>query len=138
MKPTLSLISRIHEGGNRIILEMLNENSMSGLVPSHGDILVILYKYGKMSMKDIAKRINRTKATVTVLVNKLEKHGYVKREKSSEDSRLTYICLTSKGEDFKEIFLNISTELNNRLYQNFSEEETEILDKPLQKMVQNI
>ena len=107
MNEMLSLVSKIHEKGNRFIIEELKNNGAEGLVPSHGDILFCLYKNGKMTMKDIANCIHRTKPTVTVLVDKLEKLGYLKREPSDEDNRCTYIVLTKKGEDFKVIFEKI-------------------------------
>ncbi len=135
MKNTLSLISKIKEKGNRFIIEELNKNGIKGLVPSHGDILAVLYKYDKSTMKDIADEIHRTKPTVTVLVDKLEKLGFVKREKSSEDNRITYITLTSKGESFKKIFEKISCELNQMLHKNLTQEENTLLEKLLEKMI---
>ena len=129
----LSLVSRIHEKGNRFIIEELKNNGAEGLVPSHGDILVCLYKNSKMTMKDIANCIHRTKPTVTVLVDKLEKLGYLKRELSDKDNRCTYIVLTQKGEDFKVIFEKISEELNKMLYKNLSIEESELIEKLLRK-----
>lgn len=134
MSAILSLISKIHEKGNRFIIEELKNNGATGLVPSHGDILFCLYKNGKMKMKDIATTIHRTKPTVTVLVNKLEKLGYLKREASDEDSRYTYITLTKQGEDFKTVFEKISNELNQMLYQNLTDKETEILENLLRKI----
>lgn len=135
MKQTLSLISRIKEKGNRFIIEQLKANGIEELVPSHGDILAVLFKYEKSTMKDIADKIHRTKPTVTVLVDKLEKLGFVKREKSNEDSRITYIVLTETGKGFKALFENISEELNNILYKNLTDEEAEMLDKLLKKML---
>ena len=135
MKEMLSLVSKIHEKGNRFIIEKLKNNGAEGLAPSHGDILVCLYKNGKMTMKDIANCIHRTKPTVTVLVDKLEKLGYLKREASVEDSRSTNIVLTQKGEDFKVIFEKISKELNKMLYKNLSPEESELIEKLLKKIL---
>ena len=135
MKEMLSLVSKIHEQGNRFIIEELKNNGAEGLAPSHGDILVCLYKNGKMTMKDIANCIHRTKPTVTVLVDKLEKLGYLKREASEEDSRFTNIVLTQKGEDFKVIFEKISKELNKMLYKNLSPEESELIEKLLKKIL---
>ena len=134
MKELLSLVSKIHEKGNRFIVEELKNNGAEGLVPSHGDILVCLYKNGKMTMKDIANSIHRTKPTVTVLVDKLEKLGYIKREASDEDNRSTNIVLTQKGEGFKVIFEKISNELNKMLYKNLSAEESELIEKLLRKV----
>lgn len=134
MSAILFLISKIHEKGNRFIIEALKNNGAEGLVPSHGDILVCLYKNGKMTMKDIADCIHRTKPTVTVLVDKLEKLGYLKREASDKDSRCTYIVLTQKGEDFKATFEKISNDLNEMLNKNLSENEVKLLEELLQKI----
>ncbi len=134
MSAILSLISKIHEKGNRFIIEELKNNGVEGLVPSHGDILVCLYKNNKMTMKDIANCIHRTKPTVTVLVDKLEKLGYLKREASDKDSRSTYVILTQKGEDFKATFDQISNNLNKMLNKNLSENEVKLLEELLKKM----
>ena len=116
------------------IVEELKKNGAKGLVPSHGDILVCLYNQDKMTMKDIADKIHRTRPTVTVLVDKLEKLGYLKREVSSEDSRYTYICLTKQGLDFKPIFEQISNDLTDMLYKNLSDSEADILEELLRKV----
>ena len=134
MRNFLSLISKIHEKGNCFIIEELKKNGVEGLVPSHGDILICLYEQDKMTMKDIADKIHRTRPTVTVLVDKLEKLGYLKREISKEDNRYTYIVLTQKGQDFKPIFEKISEDLNNMLYKNLSREESDILENLLKKI----
>lgn len=134
MSAILSLISKIHEKGNRFIIEELKNNGVEELVPSHGDILVCLYKNNKMTMKDIANCIHRTKPTVTVLVDKLEKLGYLKRAASDKDSRSTYVILTQKGEDFKATFDQISNNLNKMLNKNLSENEVKLLEELLKKM----
>lgn len=134
MRNLLALVSKIHEKGNRFIIEQLKKNGADGLVPSHGDILVCLYEQDKMTMKDIADKIHRTRPTVTVLVDKLEKLGYIKREISQEDSRYTYIVLTKKGKDFKHVFEKISNKLNDMLYKNLSKDESDILENLLQKI----
>ena len=134
MRNFLSLISKIHDKGNRLIIEELKRNGADGLVPSHGDILVCLYQNDKMTMKEIADKINRTRPTVTVLVDKLEKLGYSQRQISQEDSRYTYIVLTKKGKDFKPVFEKISNKLNDMLYKNLSKDESDILENLLQKI----
>ena len=134
MKNLLSLISKIHEKGNHFIIAELKRNGVKGLVPSHGDILVCLYEQNKMTMKDISDKIHRTRPTVTVLVDKLEKLGYVQREASKEDNRYTYIVLTKKGLDFKPLFEKISNELNDMLYKNLSDSEADTLEKLLDKI----
>ena len=135
---TISLISRIRENANKFICKELETSGITGIVPSHGDIMAVLFKSHKCTMKELAANIRRTKATLTVLVDKLEKIGYVKREKSSQDSRVTYITLTKKGLDLKPVFEDISKKLNNLVFTNISEKEGETLHKILEKINKNL
>ena len=88
-----------------------------------------------MTMKDISDKIHRTRPTVTVLVDKLEKLGYVKREVSKQDNRYTYILLTKKGLNFKPVFEKISNGLNDMLYKNLSDSEAAIIEKLIEKIL---
>lgn len=136
MNTTLSLISKVREMGNNLILQRLKDAGYADLSPSHGDILVILYQNENLTMKNISDKIRRTKATVTVLIDKLEKQGLVKREKSQEDSRVTNIVLTKKGEELKPIFIDISDELNRFLHKNLSKDEAKELNRILRKIIE--
>ena len=73
LKKAYLTIAKIHEYADRFIIQELKKNNITGLVPSHGEILLWLYQNDKMTMKNIADKIHRSKSTVTVLVNKLEK-----------------------------------------------------------------
>lgn len=137
-KNSLSMISRIRESANRFIMERLAQNGIEGLVPSHGDILAVLYRGEDVTMKDIADKIRRSKPTVTVLTDKLERFGFVYREKSRNDSRITYIRLTEQGKRFEPVFGKISKELNELLCQGFTAEETDTLGALLKKMENNL
>ncbi|MCM1565378.1 MAG: MarR family transcriptional regulator [Dehalobacter sp.] len=129
----LSLISRIREKANRFIVRELENHGITGIVPSHGDILVILFHGEKYTMKELADRINRSKPTVTVLIDKLVEYGYVEREKSCTDSRVTYIKLTGKGIELKPIFDDISKKLDTLIYGDFTGGEPEVFEKLLHK-----
>ena len=138
MNKILSLVSKISSAGNSFISSKLREYNYANLVPSHGDILVVLYKHKKVSMQEIKKKIGRTKATVTVLIDKLQNMGFVKRERSVFDNRVTYISLAEKGIKFKAVFDIISKQLNNTLYKNLTQEELAQLDGLLEKILKNI
>lgn len=136
-KNFISLISRIKEKANRILIQELEAKGIKGIVSSHCDIMVVLFDSEKCSMKELAKKIHRTKATLTVLVDKLISLNLIEREKSIEDSRVTYIKLTRKGVKFKPVFQNISEELNTIVYKGFSEDELNTMELNLEKINQN-
>ena len=134
---SLSKIGKIREKANKFIITRLEEEGITGIVPSHGDIMAVLFKYEKCTMKEIGEKINRTKATITVLVDKLISLGLIKKEKSPNDNRVTFVSLTEKGKQFKPIFETISKEINNILYNNLTKEESETLETLLEKVFNN-
>jgi DNA-binding MarR family transcriptional regulator len=127
----IALISRIREKANRLIVSELEDHGIKGIVPSHGDILNVLFAEKRCTMNELARKIHRTKPNVTVLIEKLVEVGYVRKEKSSVDNRVTYITLTDKGESLRPVFLSISAKLNKVLYGRLSSEEAESLEKML-------
>ncbi len=134
-KTAVSLIGRIRDSANRLIISELEKHGVEGIVPSHGDILACLYQNGPVPMKDLAGYIHRTKPTVTVLVNKLVELGYVTREKDGGDNRITYTKLTEKGVALQPVFNEVSTRLNEVVYGGLTELEGENFEKILGKIL---
>ena len=135
---SISLISRIRQKSSKFITDKLAENGIKGVVPSHGDIMAVLFSVEKCTMKELANRIRRTKSTLTILVDKLVTLGLIEKEKSHEDSRITYIKLTDKGFAFKPVFEKISKELNSKVYNGFTDEEADAVEHLLEKISNNL
>ena len=87
---------------------------------------------------EFAKRINRDKSTVTVLIKKLIELGYVEKIKDPNDSRVTLVKLTKQGWEFKQDFEEISNTLLENVYKNFSTQEKEVIIYELEKMLNNL
>ena len=110
---------------------------MKGIGPTHGDILWAILSSGELSMKNLAEIIHRDKSTVTALVNKLIKFGYVKKRSDVNDSRVTLISLTPKGLELKDDVIEISIALREKAYQGLTEKDKTVLMKLLDKIYQN-
>ena len=134
----IALMSRIREQANKLIVRELRQRGVEGIVPSHGEIMVHLFAAEKCTMQNLAKQINRAKPTVTVLIEKLVACGYVVKEKSAEDNRVTLIKLSAKGWELKPIFEVISAKMNAVVYQGLCEEEAEMLEKVLTQINGNL
>lgn len=135
----ISIISYIHNSANKLIIEELKKNNLGALAPSHGDILVLLYRYENgLAMNKITFYINKDKSTLTALINKLEKLGYVEKIKNERDTRSTLVRLTKKGFETKNVVLEkISKKLLDKTYYGFSMEEKKELFSYLQKVSAN-
>ncbi|MTI67247.1 MAG: MarR family transcriptional regulator [Firmicutes bacterium] len=136
-KYILYFLSRTKKKMVNYIENQLEKNGLNDLIPSHGNILTVLYNNGKLTMKEIANLIGRDKSTVTPLVNKLVKLGYIKKEKCQKDRRLTYITLSNKGVEIEAKYNKISKNLLDTAYENFTEEEQNNLLKLLKKLNNN-
>ena len=76
---TIYYIARISDKAARLLTRELRERGHQGLAPSHGDIMVALFKHRRLSMKELARIIDRDKSTVTGLVDKLVRLGYLEK-----------------------------------------------------------
>ncbi len=133
----VGLISKIRNNANKLITTELEARGIYGIAPSHGGILIALYQNEKVTMKELANYIDRDKSTVTALVNKLVKLGYVYKFKDITDSRVSVVTLTDKGRELKPAFFEISDTLIEKVYRNFPEKEKEDLVKGLEKVLRN-
>jgi DNA-binding MarR family transcriptional regulator len=136
-RDVISLISKIREKGNRLIVSEMYKHGIDGIVTSHGDIIYALFKKPRLTMAEIAEKIGRDKSTVTALVDKLVRLRFVTKERDTEDTRVVYVTLTQKGNELKPIFDAISSEILDVFYKDISENEKEELIRILNKIYNN-
>jgi MarR family 2-MHQ and catechol resistance regulon transcriptional repressor len=67
------------------------------LTPSQFAVLEALYHVGPLCLSELAQKILRTSGNLTMVVDNLEKSGYVKRVQSSEDRRFVRVEITELG-----------------------------------------
>ena len=137
-KYIIYFIGRTKANMIKFIENKLKENDLTELIPTHGNILTALYESDKkLTMKEIAQKIGKDKSTVTPLVNKLIRLGYIEKEKSITDKRVTYISLTSKARDIEDRFNFISSQVKETAYKDFTKEEKEEFLRLLRKLNSN-
>lgn len=130
----ISLISQIRHKANELIMSELEKYGIKGIVPSHGDILIRLFHNDSVAMSELAAAINKKKNTVTTLVEKLEKLGYVKKTADPDDNRITLVQLTPEGRSLQKVFDNVSQTLLGTVYKGISETEKRDVLEILQKI----
>lgn len=132
-----NVVSRIHQLSEDFLKEELEKAGITGLVASHGHILGCLYMQDNLPMWRIAELIKRRKSTLTVLADKLEQEGYIRREPSPGDSRVRHLSLAPRGEAVRPLFMDIARRLQDRFWSGFSEEEKHRTMKYLARMESN-
>lgn len=93
----VSLMSRTLGAANRYLVELMTQEGIVGIVPSHGDILMQLFAHDAMPMAALAEAIGKDPSTVTALVRKLANAGYVEKAPNPRDRRVCEVRLTDAG-----------------------------------------
>ncbi len=133
----IHMIGKINERVNRFLTEKLKNKGFEGVSPSHGDIIGALCLVDYLKMKELPQLINRDKSTVTSLVNKLVKLGYIEKKADPDDHRVTQIHLSQKGESLKPDIMEISHSLRAKAYSGITGEERILLMDLLIKIYKN-
>ena len=86
---------------------------------------------GSPTMSELANRLNVTQGAVTQMATRLEKKGYVMRQKDSQDKRVTIISLTEKGK----LLCNEHIAYDQKEYAVVSEMLNSFSDEELEKLI---
>ena len=133
----LFLAAQLRDNAYEHVTSELKRLGMVDLAPSHGAILITLYREKALSLKDLSVRINKKKSSTTELVDKLIRLGYVEKSTSTEDQRVKLVRLTPKSLAHKDDFKTLSDNVNGRVYKGFSEDEQQQFTYLLSKALKN-
>jgi MarR family transcriptional regulator, organic hydroperoxide resistance regulator len=82
---------------------------------------------GSVPMSLLAEELLTTQASITGLVDDLEEHGLVERERSTEDRRVINVTITKKGKETLHLALQSHKEFVSRILRSITQEKAEEL-----------
>ena len=133
-KTLISQISQARDLSHGFLAEAMAARGLKGLVPSHGELLLALHLNDAMSMQELAAWVQRSKPTVTVLVDKLIAQKIVRKRRCPEDGRRFEVSLTAKGQRLISTLGDISSEMHSKIDSILSSQEKQQLSKLLSKL----
>ena len=90
------MISKIHQISGRIFSKKLKDYKIE-INPGQGRILFALWEKDGISIQELAQRTSLGKSTLTSMLNRLEKAGYIQLKRSSEDDRKSQALSEERG-----------------------------------------
>ena len=114
-----TLISQIHQVCQRIWHAVLSRNGLEDLAGARGRVIFALWNEDNIPIKNLVEKTSLDKATLTGIIDRLERDGYVKRIPSPGDKRSTLISRTGKDEIFKSKIPEVSDQQNKLFLQRF-------------------
>ena len=100
-------------------------------------ILYHLWKEDGLSQQELCTRTYRDKASITRLIDNIEKLGLVERIASKDDRRVNMVYLTDTAKPLQEATYNIANQTMNEALQGISKEEIEIVKSVFQRVYEN-
>ena len=88
------------------------------LTYTHYITMLALWEEDNVRVKDLGKKLYLDSGTLTPLLKKLEKAGYVTREKSLHDERNVYVKLTAEGWELRDKMLDVPDEIIDKIFEN--------------------
>ncbi len=125
-------VVHLHRNRARTLLHGL------GLHRGQPGILRLLWEQDGLRQKDIAEKRNLKSATVTRMLQRMEKAGFIVRKQDSEDMRVIRIYLSEKGRAVKEELEAKMRQIEEESFGNFSEEEYQEVYNYLLRMEKNL
>lgn len=101
-------------------------------------VLTVLWRKGKMNQQDIADNIQKNKASLTSLLDNLEKRGLVMRSEDPSDRRNKIISLTPLGLQYRVQFQPIFNEFYETLSKDVSKEKLREIGMLLNQIYKNL
>lgn len=82
-----------------------------GLTYTQYIAMMVFWAEGRISVKELGRKLFLDSGTLTPVLKSLEDKGYVKRRRSSEDERVLIVEITEAGEALKERAVSIPEQI---------------------------
>ena len=132
------LVARIHQIAGRIFSSILKKYDLGDISPAQGRILFVLWKNDNVPIQRLAKETSLSKSTLTVMLDRLEAMGHVRRVHSKTDRREILIQLTEKDQALMGTYARVSEEMASIACAGFTKEELDDLEEKLARILTNL
>ena len=95
--------------------------------PVEIQIILMTGTNNELLLRDYANMLHISKSTLTSIINRLEKQGYIHRTISSKDKSSYCLTLDSKGQMILNSYISYQTDIGNRIISGLDENEKQQL-----------
>jgi DNA-binding MarR family transcriptional regulator len=114
---------------------IIEQSELSQLTRKQIFYLDVIYQLKNPSLGELADKLKLSRPSITAIVDKLERSGYVRKVKSDEDRRSSHIHITGKGNKIANLHDKIHKGIADLFTGSMSKTELSTLVKLLNKTV---
>jgi DNA-binding MarR family transcriptional regulator len=131
------LMAKIRQVAGRTLERKLKECRIE-ISSAQGRIMFALWQKDGISINELAKKTQLKKSTMTSMLDRLEKMGYVCRQRSKKDRRKILIKRTNKDRSLEKEYVKVSQEHAKLFYHGFSEDQIDRFEEDLKRILNNL
>ena len=98
----------------------------------------LIHEMDNPTLSEISTKLKTSKPSTTVMVDRLEEHGFLIKVKSDSDRRTAHVHLTQKGGKAAELHADVHTHFAKLLTKELTDTETDILVVLLNKAIKTL
>lgn len=132
-----ALISQVHQVSGRVWNRILRNHEMADLEGARGRVIFALWGNDGVPIKALCEKTGLDKSTLTGILSRLLRDGYICRESDKTDKRSVLILLTGKEKGFLDKIGLASDEMNSIFYKGFSDGEILQFESFLERILLN-
>ena len=107
-------------------------------IQGHVLMFILNHENGLVHQNDLEKKFGVKKSTISGILSRLEKNGYIIRKTDNADSRFNNLVLTEKAHSVEKALEDNKKIVTKKLLSGFSEEEFNRLVNSLNKIYENV
>jgi len=134
----INLMSKVRQRAFLFIERELAKRGIDDLSPAHGDILFVVYRRQPIEMGLLAEQTGRDKSTLSALVARLVKTGYLTRKADATDRRRALITLTQKALKLAPALVKTGARVERAMLKNIDAATAEVVVKAMRVMFDNL
>lgn len=118
--------------------EMKQESNLKTLTPRQLYCIELIKRMQNPSLSELADRMGIAKASISVMIDRLERNSLLYKATSDSDRRTAHVHLTDEGEKAAMLHAELHKRLSGLLTADMTESEKEILIVLLNKSMQSL
>jgi len=132
------LIGKIRKLSERIFAKILRDFNVTEITSAQGRVMFPLWQKDDISFQELKRKTLLSKATLSHMLDNLEKSDHIKRVPVANDKRTINIKLTKKNKALQDKFLQVSNQMKDIYYSGFSEKEIDEFENYLRRILENL
>jgi DNA-binding MarR family transcriptional regulator len=129
------MVRNTHRAYDRVLSGALAKHR---ILTGQWSLLRVLWDEDNLSQIEVARRMKIERASLTIMLNTVEKAGLIERHIDPQDRRKQRITLTRKGRALEAVLVPIGMSVNATALTRMSEREIATLRSLLQRVIDNL